>query len=117
VEGSAVFFLITLLISIICLMLMTPLPPLNILVISMMVAGFGTLVEAASWRGFDNLFLPLGLSDLPVGPCREQPGRALFLRRAFSSSAFSPSSTSSPDRPEQTCRACLCHGGLSSCSR
>jgi phytol kinase len=27
----------------------------------MMVAGFGTLVEAASWRGFDNLFLPLGL--------------------------------------------------------
>jgi phytol kinase len=76
VEGSAVFFLITLLISIVCLMLMTPLPPLNILVISMMVAGFGTLVEAASWRGFDNLFLPLGLSDLPVGPCREQPGRA-----------------------------------------
>jgi phytol kinase len=61
VEGSAVFFLITLLISIVCLMLMTPLPPLNILVISMMVAGFGTLVEAASWRGFDNLFLPLGL--------------------------------------------------------
>jgi hypothetical protein len=49
------------LISIVCLMLMTPLPPLNILVISMMVAGFGTLVEAASWRGFDNLFLPLGL--------------------------------------------------------
>ena len=61
VEGSAVFFLITLLISIVCLMLMTPLPPLNIIVISMMVAGFGTLVEAASWRGFDNLFLPLGL--------------------------------------------------------
>jgi phytol kinase len=74
VEGSAVFFVLTLLISIICLMLMTPLPPLNIIVISMMVAGFGTLVEAASWRGFDNLFLPLGLliflwihgeSDLP----------------------------------------------------
>jgi phytol kinase len=61
VEGSAVFFLLTLLISIICLMLMTPLPPMNIIVISMMVAGFGTLVEAASWRGFDNLFLPLGL--------------------------------------------------------
>ncbi len=61
VEGSAVFFVVTLLISIICLMLMTPLPPINIIVISMMVAAFGTLVEAASWRGFDNLFLPLGL--------------------------------------------------------
>jgi phytol kinase len=61
VEGSAVFFVLTLLISIICLMLMTEFEPINIIVISLMVAGFGTLVEAASWRGFDNLFLPLGL--------------------------------------------------------
>jgi phytol kinase len=42
-------------------MLMTGLPPLNIIVISILVAAFGTLVEAASWRGFDNLFLPMGL--------------------------------------------------------
>lgn len=61
IEGSAVFFIVALLISIICLMLMTPFAPLNIIVLSMMVAGFGTLVEAASWRGFDNLFLPVGL--------------------------------------------------------
>lgn len=61
IEGSVVFFVVTLLISIICLMLMTPFAPLNIIVVGLMVAGFGTLVEAASWRGFDNLFLPLGL--------------------------------------------------------
>jgi phytol kinase len=61
VEGSAVFFGVTLLISVICLMLMTSLAPLNIIVLSLMVAAFGTLVEAASWRGFDNLFLPMGL--------------------------------------------------------
>lgn len=61
IEGSAVFFVVTLLISIVCLMLMTPFAPPNIIVLSLMVAGFGTLVEAASWRGFDNLFLPLGL--------------------------------------------------------
>lgn len=61
IEGSAVFFTVTLLISIICLMLMTPFAPANIIVISLMVAAFGTLVEAVSWRGFDNLFLPLGL--------------------------------------------------------
>lgn len=61
VEGSVVFFTVTLLIAILCLMLMTPFPPPNIIVIALMVAGFGTLVEAASWRGFDNLFLPLGL--------------------------------------------------------
>lgn len=61
VEGSAVFFVVTLLIAIICLMLMTPFQPANIIVISLMVAAFGTLVEAVSWRGFDNFFLPMGL--------------------------------------------------------
>lgn len=60
-EGSAVFFTITLLLSVVCLMLMTPFAPLNIIILSLMVAAFGTLVEAASWRGFDNLFLPMGL--------------------------------------------------------
>lgn len=61
VEGSAVFFVITLLISVICLMLLSELPTPNILALSLMIAAFGTLVEAQSWRGFDNLFLPLGL--------------------------------------------------------
>lgn len=61
VEGSAVFFAVTLVISFVCLLLMTPFAPANIIVVSLMVAAFGTLVEAQSWRGFDNLFLPLGL--------------------------------------------------------
>ena len=61
VEGTVVFFVIALLIAIVCLMLMSSLPAPNILVLALMVAGFGTLVEAQSWRGFDNLFLPLGL--------------------------------------------------------
>jgi len=61
IEGSVAFFAITLLISMVCLMLMTSFAPLNIIILSLMVAGFGTLVEAASWRGFDNLFLPVGL--------------------------------------------------------
>ncbi|MEO1309129.1 MAG: hypothetical protein AAFV38_14805 [Pseudomonadota bacterium] len=61
IEGSVVFFFIALLISIICFMFLSDLPPANILTLSVMVAAFGTLVEAQSWRGFDNLFLPLGL--------------------------------------------------------
>ncbi|MBL4812814.1 MAG: hypothetical protein JKX69_10790 [Rhodobacteraceae bacterium] len=61
VEGSAVFFAVTLVISLICLLLLADLPPLNVLALSLMIAAFGTLVEAQSWRGFDNLFLPLGL--------------------------------------------------------
>lgn len=60
-EGSAVFFFVTLIISVFCLMIMTPFAPLNIIVLSLMVAGFGTVVEATSWRGYDNLFLPMGI--------------------------------------------------------
>ncbi|MDD7969959.1 hypothetical protein [Roseinatronobacter alkalisoli] len=61
VEGTVVFFVITLLVALICLMFLSDLRPLNILTLALLVAGFGTLVEAQSWRGFDNLFLPLGL--------------------------------------------------------
>ncbi len=61
VEGSVVFFIVTLLIAVVSLMLLGDLPVLNILALSLMIAAFGTLVEAQSWRGFDNLFLPLGL--------------------------------------------------------
>ncbi|MDP2080370.1 MAG: hypothetical protein U0934_07505 [Pseudotabrizicola sp.] len=61
VEGTVVFFVVTLLVSLICLMFLSDLPPPNILALAIMVAAFGALVEAQSWRGFDNLFLPLGL--------------------------------------------------------
>lgn len=61
VEGTAVFFVLTFLIAILCLMFLSDLPPARMAVLALMVAAFGTLVEAQSWRGFDNLFLPLGL--------------------------------------------------------
>ncbi len=60
-EGSVVFFVVTLLVAIICFLFLSKLPPSNIMMLCLMVAAFGTLVEAQSWRGFDNLFLPLGL--------------------------------------------------------
>lgn len=61
VEGSAVFFLVTLLIAMICLLLLSDIPRPNVIVIATLIAAFGTLVEADSWRGFDNLFLPVGI--------------------------------------------------------
>ncbi len=61
IEGSVVFFVVTLLVAIICFLFLSKLPPPNIMMLCLMVAAFGTLVESQSWRGFDNLFLPLGL--------------------------------------------------------
>lgn len=61
IEGSATFFVITLVISMVCLLLLSDVSRPNVILLSVMVAAFGTLVEADSWRGFDNFFLPAGL--------------------------------------------------------
>ncbi|MEM1274547.1 MAG: hypothetical protein AAGF88_12060 [Pseudomonadota bacterium] len=61
VEGSAMFFLVALIVSMICLLLLTNVPRANVIAISTGVAVFATVLEADSWDGFDNLFLPLGV--------------------------------------------------------
>lgn len=60
-EGVAIFFLVTCIIAMIMLLLMTDIPRANVVTLAVTVAAFGALVEADSWRGFDNLFLPVGL--------------------------------------------------------
>lgn len=61
VEGSTMFFLVTVILSMVCLLLLTEVPRENVIFLSLMAAVFATLVEADSWRGFDNLFLPMVL--------------------------------------------------------
>ncbi len=60
-EGVAIFFLVTCIIAMTMLLLMTEIPRANVVTLAVTVAAFGALVEADSWRGFDNLFLPVGL--------------------------------------------------------
>jgi phytol kinase len=60
-EGVAVFFVVTWLIAMILLLLMTDIARLNVVILSFVIAAFGALVEADSWSGLDNLFLPVGL--------------------------------------------------------
>ncbi len=61
IEGSTAFFVITLVIAMVCLLLLSNVSRPNVVLLAVMVAAFGTLVEADSWRGFDNFFLPAGL--------------------------------------------------------
>ncbi|MDB5506828.1 MAG: hypothetical protein JWR75_1466 [Devosia sp.] len=60
IEGVIVFFVVTWLASLIMLVLMTDAAPLNLVLISMLLAAFCALVEVDSWRGLDNLFVPIG---------------------------------------------------------
>ena len=60
-EGSAIFFLVTLVIAMSVLILTQAHTGPETLLLALRVAVCGTQFEADSWRGFDNLFLPLGL--------------------------------------------------------
>ncbi|PRY24867.1 hypothetical protein CLV78_10239 [Aliiruegeria haliotis] len=60
-EGSAVLFLVTVILSMTCLLLLSEIPRVNVVILAFLIATFSTLVEADSWRGFDNLFLPLAV--------------------------------------------------------
>ncbi|MGV3576799.1 MAG: diacylglycerol/polyprenol kinase family protein [Devosia sp.] len=84
VEGVVVFFFITWLASLIVLVLMSGAAPLNMVLISMLLAAFCALVEVDSWRGLDNLFVPIGAflllaRYLDSGPEDLAASAAIFL--------------------------------------
>jgi phytol kinase len=58
-EGVAAFFVVTWLSGMITLLLMTDAGRGNVIVLSLLIAMFCALVEADSWRGLDNLFVPV----------------------------------------------------------
>ncbi|HEY4201636.1 MAG TPA: hypothetical protein VGM83_13870 [Devosiaceae bacterium] len=60
IEGVVVFFVVTWLASLITLVLLTRAEPVNLVLISMLIAAFCALVEVDSWHGLDNLFVPIG---------------------------------------------------------
>ncbi|MBA4172319.1 MAG: hypothetical protein C0511_06615 [Hyphomicrobium sp.] len=60
-EGVVMFFLLAFILAMITLLLMTDVPKLNVILLSVIVAAFGAQLEADSWRGLDNLFVPVGL--------------------------------------------------------
>jgi dolichol kinase len=61
IEGVVVFFMTAWLISLIAILLLTDVGNSEAILLAFITAAFGALLEAASWRGLDNLFIPLGL--------------------------------------------------------
>ena len=59
-EGSVVFAAVAFLSVHVPLLLFTPTGRLESLLVALIVATLATIVEAVSWRGLDNLFVPLG---------------------------------------------------------
>ncbi len=82
-EGSAMFFMVTWIVAMVLLLLMTDIGRENVVLLSLMVAAFGTLVEADSWHGFDNLFLPIALHLFLAGHLETAPLLLLELTLLF----------------------------------
>lgn len=60
-EGTTFFLLSSLLLSLLSLILLTEVSRPAIVLIAFIIAIFASLLEAFSWRGLDNLFVPVGV--------------------------------------------------------
>nr|WP_321464626.1 hypothetical protein [uncultured Desulfobulbus sp.] len=60
-EGSVVFFLITFLCIHIPLLLLTDIGRAQSLLLALLIGVLVTIIEAVSWRGLDNLFIPISV--------------------------------------------------------
>lgn len=82
-EGVTMFFLVTLILSMVLLLLMTEIGRERVVLLSFLVAAFGTLVEADSWRGLDNLFVPVGLHLVLAANWETPPLQLSLLAAGF----------------------------------
>lgn len=64
IEGTTVFFIVTWIVCVIIMILTPSIERENIIPLATIIAAFSALVEASSWRGLDNLFVPLGIFAL-----------------------------------------------------
>lgn len=82
-EGVVAFFTVTWVCGMIVLLLMSDTARLNVIVLSFLIAGFCALVEADSWRGLDNLFVPIGAHLLLASHLGTDPATLLVVSSCF----------------------------------
>jgi dolichol kinase len=83
VEGVATFFLVTLIVAMTVLLLASDIGRLNVVLLSVVIAAFGAMVEADSWNGLDNLFVPVGIHLFLASHLETPPLALLSLAIAF----------------------------------
>jgi phytol kinase len=65
-EGAVIFMLTAWIISMCLLLMYSDTSRLSVIVLGGLIAVYGTLVEGASWRGWDNFFLPIAIHTVLV---------------------------------------------------
>jgi phytol kinase len=83
IEGSIIFFLVTLVLAFTMLLLLSDVPRGGVVLLSFVTAAFATVVEADSWRGLDNYFVPVGVLLLLVFHMDSEPLTLVLLATGF----------------------------------
>ena len=83
IEGALAFFMVTWICAMITLLLLSDAERINVIILSFLIAAFCTLVEADSWRGLDNLFVPVGAHLLLERYMAEDPLALLLIASFF----------------------------------
>jgi dolichol kinase len=82
-EGVVAFFAVTMIIAMSMLLFFSDVGRTNVFFIALTVAAFAATVEAVSWRGLDNLFVPIGTHLFLAGWLYAPPLSLMILTLAF----------------------------------
>lgn len=82
-EGVVAFFMVSVIVAMAMLLLLTDAPRLNVVVLAFAIAAFGAVVEAVSWRGLDNLFVPICLQFFIKGYLFAEPAALALIALQF----------------------------------
>ena len=82
-EGVIAFFAVTWILAMVMLLLLTDVPRPNVVVLGVTIAAFGAVVEAVSWRGLDNLFVPICVHFFLAGYLGAAPATLMGLAAIF----------------------------------
>ena len=94
-EGVIAFLMVGWIVAMAMLLLFTDAPRGNVILLGFVIAAFGAMVEVVSWRGLDNLFVPLAVhfflrGYLGAGPIDLAVVAALFAAFAIAAQALAP---------------------------
>jgi dolichol kinase len=78
-EGVVAFAMVGWIVAMSMLLLFSDVPRENVILLGFIIATFGAMVEAVSWRGLDNLFVPLAIHFFLIGYMDAEPARLIAL--------------------------------------
>jgi phytol kinase len=79
IEGTAAFFVVTWIVTVSIFIEHQGVPRQNVIWLATAISAMAAVIEADSWRGLDNLFVPLGVYCILIGWYNAEPHELEFI--------------------------------------